>query len=229
MLADIKQMVYEANMMLPAHGLVLFTWGNVSAKDPRSGYVVIKPSGVSYDRLTVEDMIVVDMDGKVLEGRYRPSSDTLTHLELYKRYPEIGGIVHTHSTYATSWAQAGMAIPCFGTTHADYFYGEIPCTRGLHEEEMKEYEKSTGTVIIEVLEKREILSIPGVICKNHGAFSWGKDAFEAVHNAVVLEEVAKMAALTKCINPLAGPAPQRIQDKHYFRKHGENAYYGQDK
>ncbi len=228
MLAEIVKEVYEANMMLPAHGLVLFTWGNVSAKDPGSGYIIIKPSGVSYDRMAKEDMVVVDMDGRVIEGRYRPSSDTLTHLELYKRYPEIGGIVHTHSTYATSWAQAGMAIPCYGTTHADYFYGEIPCTRGLHREEMKDYEKNTGTVIMEALENKEIMSVPGVVCKNHGAFSWGKDAFEAVHNAVVLEEVARMAALTRLINPQVVPAPQMIQDKHYFRKHGENAYYGQE-
>lgn len=227
MLAELKKEVYEANMLLPRHGLVLFIWGNVSARDAKSGYAVIKPSGVSYELLTAEDMVVVDMDGNVVEGRYRPSSDTLTHIELYKSYPEIGGIVHTHSTWATSWAQAGLAIPCYGTTHADYFYGEIPCTRGLLEEEMKEYEKSTGLVILETLQNREIMSMPGVICKNHGVFSWGKDAFEAVHNAVVLEEVARMAALTKLINPQAAPAPQLIQDKHYFRKHGDNAYYGQ--
>lgn len=227
MLAELKKEVYEANMMLPLHGLVVFTWGNVSARDTKSGYIVIKPSGVSYELMTIEDMVVVDMDGNVVEGKYRPSSDTLTHIELYKRYPEIGGIVHTHSTWATSWAQAGMAIPCYGTTHADYFYGEIPCTRGLQEEEIKEYEKSTGTVIIETLQNKEIMCMPGVVCKNHGVFSWGKDALEAVHNAVVVEEVAKMAALTKLINPKAVPAPQMIQDKHYFRKHGDNAYYGQ--
>ena len=228
MLEELKQKVYEANMDLPRYGLVTFTWGNVSAIDREKGLFVIKPSGVDYNLLKPEDMVVMDLNGNKVEGRYNPSSDTPTHLELYKAFPEIGGIVHTHSTYATSWAQAGRAIPCYGTTHADYMYGEIPCARVLTQEEIDAgYEKNTGTVIIETFEGKDPMAVPAVLCKNHGPFAWGKDAKEAVHNAVVLEEVAKMALFTEQLKPDVEPAPQRIQDKHYYRKHGANAYYGQ--
>jgi L-ribulose-5-phosphate 4-epimerase len=228
MLEDLKQQVYEANMELPKRGLVTYTWGNVSAIDRNTGYVVIKPSGVDYEVMKPEDMVVVDLMGNRVEGRYKPSSDTPTHLELYKKYPELGGIVHTHSSWATSWAQAGRAIPCYGTTHADYFYGEILCARNLTEEEISEaYEKNTGLVIIETLGEKSPLEAPGILCKNHGPFTWGKDAHEAVHNAVVLEEVAKMAYRTEQLNPKVLPADQALQDKHYYRKHGANAYYGQ--
>lgn len=228
MLEELKQKVYEANMDLPHYGLVTFTWGNVSAIDREKGLFVIKPSGVDYNLLKPEDMVVMDLNGNKVEGRYNPSSDTPTHLELYKAFPEIGGIVHTHSTYATSWAQAGRAIPCYGTTHADYMYGEIPCARVLTQEEIDAgYEKNTGTVIIETFEGKDPMAVPAVLCKNHGPFAWGKDAKEAVHNAVVLEEVAKMALFTEQLKPDVEPAPQRIQDKHYYRKHGANAYYGQ--
>ena len=227
MLEELKQKVYEANMDLPRYGLVTFTWGNVSAVDREKGLFVIKPSGVDYNLLKPEDMVVMDLNGNKVEGRYNPSSDTPTHLELYKAFPEIGGIVHTHSTYATSWAQAGRAIPCYGTTHADYMYGEIPCARVLTQEEIDAgYEKNTGTVIIETFEGKDPMAVPAVLCKNHGPFAWGKDAKEAVHNAVVLEEVAKMALFTEQLKPDVEPAPQRIQDKHYYRKHGANAYYG---
>ena len=227
MLEELKQKVYEANMDLPRYGLVTFTWGNVSAIDREKGLFVIKPSGVDYNLLKPEDMVVMDLNGNKVEGRYNPSSDTPTHLELYKAFPEIGGIVHTHSTYATSWAQAGRAIPCYGTTHADYMYGEIPCARVLTQEEIDAgYEKNTGTVIIETFEGKDPMAVPAVLCKNHGPFAWGKDAKEAVHNAVVLEEVAKMALFTEQLKPDVEPAPQRIQDKHYYRKHGANAYYG---
>ena len=231
MLEQLKREVYEANMELPRRGLITYTWGNVSGRDAETGYFVIKPSGVDYDKLTPEDMVVVDLDGKVIEGKYKPSSDTPTHIELYKRYPELGGIVHTHSPEATSWAQAGRSIPLYGTTHADYFYGPIPCARSLTKEEIEgEYEKNTGLVIIETFEENGINPVhtPGVLCCNHGPFTWGKDAAEAVHNAVVLEEVAKMAAKTELINPQVKPAPDTIRDKHFFRKHGENAYYGQN-
>ncbi|MCI9033511.1 MAG: L-ribulose-5-phosphate 4-epimerase [Lachnospiraceae bacterium] len=227
MLEELKKKVYEANMDLPKYGLVTFTWGNVSAIDRESGMFVIKPSGVDYDLLKPEDMVVMDLNGNKVEGKYNPSSDTATHLELYKAFPEIGGVVHTHSTYATSWAQSGRAIPCYGTTHADYMYGEIPCTRVLSQEEMDEgYEKNTGTVIIETFQGKDPMAVPAVLCKNHGPFAWGKDAKEAVHNAVVLEEVAKMALFTEQLKPDVESAPQRIQDKHYYRKHGANAYYG---
>ena len=219
MLEELKQKVYEANMDLPRYGLVTFTWGNVSAIDREKGLFVIKPSGVDYNLLKPEDMVVMDLNGNKVEGRYNPSSDTPTHLELYKAFPEIGGIVHTHSTYATSWAQAGRAIPCYGTTHADYMYGEIPCARVLTQEEIDAgYEKNTGTVIIETFEGKDPMAVPAVLCKNHGPFAWGKDAKEAVHNAVVLEEVAKMALFTEQLKPDVEPAPQRIQDKHYYRK-----------
>ena len=192
---------------------------------------VIKPSGVDYEKLSPEDMVVLDLEGNVVEGKYRPSSDTATHLELYKKYPEIGGVVHTHSPWATSWAQASREIPCYGTTHADYFYGTIPCARNLTKEEIDAgYEKNTGTVIIETFENLGInpMYTPGVLCANHGPFTWGKDAHEAVHNSVVLEEVAKMAAQAEVINPKLKLAPQEMQDKHFFRKHGANAYYGQN-
>lgn len=230
MLEELKQLVYEANLDLPRYGLVTFTWGNVSAIDRESGLLVIKPSGVEYGKLKPEDMVVVDLDGKKVEGRLNPSSDTPTHIELYKAFTQIGGIVHTHSTYATSWAQAGCDIPCYGTTHADYIYGEVPCVRCLNELEIEEaYEKNTGLLIVDEFTRRckDPVSVPAVLCKNHGPFSWGKDAKEAVHNAVVLEEVAKMAFLAETINPKIQPAPKELQDKHYFRKHGAHAYYGQ--
>ena len=230
MLEELKQVVYEANMELPKYGLVTFTWGNVSAIDREKGLVVIKPSGVDYDKLKPEDMVVVDLEGNKVEGKYNPSSDTPTHIELYKAFTDIGGIVHTHSSYATSWAQAGRDIPCYGTTHADYFYGSIPCVRCLTAEEIAEaYEKNTGILIVKEFMQRgkEPTAVPAVICKNHGPFAWGKDAKEAVHNAVVLEEVAKMAYRAETIEARIQPAPQELQDKHYFRKHGANAYYGQ--
>ncbi len=230
MLEELKKQVYEANMKLPKHGLVTFTWGNVSGIDRKSGLFVIKPSGVDYDALTPEDMVVMDLDGNRVEGNYKPSSDTATHLELYKAFPAIGGIVHTHSSYATSWAQAGRSIPCYGTTHADYIYGEVPCLRCLNKEEIEEaYEENTGHLIVSEFKRlnKDPMAVPAVLCKNHGPFAWGKNAMDAVHNAVVLEEVAKMAYRTEIINPKAVPAPSELQDKHYFRKHGANAYYGQ--
>ena len=230
MLVEFKKEVYEANMLLPKYVLVTFTWGNVSGIDRDTGYFVIKPSGVDYDKLRPEDMVVMDLEGNRIEGTLNPSSDTPTHLELYKKYPEIGGVVHTHSPEATSWAQAGRDIPLYGTTHADYFYGPIPCARSLTPEEIGgEYERNTGLVIIETFEQRGLnpMHTPGVLCTNHGPFTWGKDAAEAVHNAVVLEEVARMAIRTELLNPQVQPAPDSIRDKHFFRKHGENAYYGQ--
>ncbi len=231
MLEQLKEIVYQANMELPKRGLITYTWGNVSGIDRESGYLVIKPSGVDYESMKAEDMVVVDLMGNRIEGKYKPSSDTATHIELYKKYPDLGGIVHTHSTWATSWAQAGRSIPLYGTTHADYFYGPIPCARSLTEEEINgEYEKNTGLVIIETLSKDNMnpMSMPGILCTNHGPFTWGKDAFDAVHNAVVLEEVAKMACYSELINHSVKPAPQVIADKHYLRKHGANAYYGQN-
>ena len=228
MLEELKEYVYEQNMELPRRGMVTYTWGNVSAIDRKQGLVVIKPSGVPYDAMRPEDMVVVDLDGNRVEGKLNPSSDTPTHIELYRAFSEIGGIVHTHSTMATAWAQAGRALPCYGTTHADYFYGEIPCARNLTAQEIEEgYEKNTGSVIIETFAGINPIHVPGVLCKNHGPFAWGKDAAEAVHNAVVLEEVAKMNFYTELINPDAKPAPQCMQDKHFLRKHGPNAYYGQ--
>ncbi len=231
MLQELKRQVYEANMLLPKYGLVTFTWGNVSAIDRESGLFVIKPSGVEYESMKPEDMVVMDLNGNRVEGKLRPSSDTPTHLELYKAFPEIGGIVHTHSSYATSWAQAGRSIPCYGTTHADYIYGEVPCVRCLTKEEIDEaYETNTGKLIVSEFKrsKKEIMAVPAVLCKNHGPFTWGKDAKDAVHNAVVLEEVAKMAYRTESINSKVEPAPQELQDKHYYRKHGASAYYGQE-
>ena len=230
MLEDLKKSVCDANKELPRYGLVTFTWGNVSAIDRNSGLLVIKPSGVEYDRLTPEDMVVVDLEGRTVEGRYKPSSDTPTHVELYKAFPEIGGIVHTHSTYATGWAQAGRSIPCYGTTHADYIYGEVPCVRCLTADEIAEnYEENTGHLIVREFLRmcKDPVSVPAVLCKNHGPFTWGKDAEEAVHNAVVLEEVARMAYLAESVNHHIQPAPKELMDKHYYRKHGANAYYGQ--
>ena len=231
MLEELKKKVYEANILLPKYGLVTFTWGNVSAIDRESGYFVIKPSGVEYEDMGPEDMVIMDLDGNKVEGNLNPSSDTATHIEIYKGFKEVGGIVHTHSSYATSWAQAGRGIPCYGTTHADYFYGEIPCVRNLSKEEIEEaYEKNTGVLIVSEFErlKKDPVAVPAVLCKNHGVFAWGKDAHAAVHNAVVTEEVAKMAYRCELINSEVKEAPQELQDKHYFRKHGANAYYGQN-
>ena len=230
MLEELKQKVFEANMLLPKYGLVTFTWGNVSAIDRESGLFIIKPSGVDYETMTADDMVVMDLNGNKVEGHYKPSSDTPTHLEIYKAFKDVGGIVHTHSSYATSWAQAGRSIPCYGTTHADYMYGEIPCVRCLTPEEIEgAYEENTGHQIVDFFNamNKDPMAVPAVLCKNHGPFTWGKDAHEAVHNAVVLEEVAKMAYRAETINPRIQPAPQSLQDKHYFRKHGANAYYGQ--
>ena len=230
MLEELKNKVCDANILLPKYGLVTFTWGNVSAFDKESGYFVIKPSGVGYEDMKAEDMVVMDLEGNKIEGRLNPSSDTATHIEIYKAFKDVGGIVHTHSAYATSWAQAGRGIPCYGTTHADYFYGEIPCIRCLTKEEIESaYEKNTGLVLVAEFErmKKDPLAVPAALCQNHGVFAWGKDAHEAVHNAAVTEEVAKMAFRSELINPEIKAAPQVLQDKHYFRKHGENAYYGQ--
>ncbi len=230
MLEKLKQAVYEANMELPRRGMVTYTWGNVSGIDRESGLFVIKPSGVDYDKLTPDDLVVMNLKGEKVEGRLNPSSDTKTHVELYNAFPSIGGIVHTHSPYAVGWAQTGEDIPCYGTTHADYFYGPVPCARHLTPEELEEdYERNTGKVIIEEFTRRGIdpVAVPAVICHSHGPFTWGKDAAQAVYHAVVLEEVAKMAAYTRMINRDAAPAPQHILDKHYMRKHGPNAYYGQ--
>ena len=228
MLEQLKEKVLQANLELVNKGLVLFTWGNVSAIDRESGLVVIKPSGVEYANMKASDMVVVDLDGNVVDGDLNPSSDTPTHLELYKSFKEIGGVTHTHSTFATSWAQSGQGIPFYGTTHADYFYGEVPCTRDLTEEEVKsEYEKNTGKVIIERFEGLNPIEVPGVLVKSHGVFTFGKDASGSVFNAVVIEEVAKMAYITKTLNPNITPAKSYVLEKHYLRKHGKNAYYGQ--
>lgn len=225
---QLKQQVFDANMALPHYGLVTFTWGNVSAIDRERGWVVIKPSGVPYETMQAEDMVVVDLQGNIIEGRYRPSSDTPTHLELYRRYPHLGGIVHTHSTHATAWAQAGLSIPALGTTHADYFFGDIPCTRALTAAEVAgEYEHNTGKVIVETLGDTNPLHTPGIVVYQHGPFSWGKDAVDAVHNAVVMEEVAKMAWIACGINPRLRHIDGYLMDKHFSRKHGPNAYYGQ--
>ncbi len=235
MLEALKEKVCKANLELVEHGLVIFTWGNVSAIDRESGLVVIKPSGVSYDNMKPEDMVVVDLDGKVVEGHYKPSSDTPTHVVLYKAFPEIGGVVHTHSTYATAWAQAGRDIPNIGTTHADYFHEDIPCTRDMTKAEVfGEYEKETGNVIVERFKGMNPMDTPSVLVRNHGPFSWGTDCFNAVHNAVVLEQVAKMAFVA---NTLVLPTldlvthipsmNKHLIEKHYSRKHGPKAYYGQ--
>ncbi len=227
MLESLKKTVFQANLELVKHGLVIFTWGNVSAIDRDSNLVVIKPSGVSYDEMKPEHMVVVDLDGNIVEGSYKPSSDTATHVALYKAFPNIGGVVHTHSTYATSWAQAGLDIPNIGTTHSDYFSEAIPCTRDMTQNEVEgEYEKDTGTVIIESFRNINPDYVPGVLVKNHGPFSWGKNAADAVHNAVVMEQVAKMAYIAYGLNPNLTMNENLIK-KHFFRKHGPNAYYGQ--
>ncbi len=228
MLEDLKQSVLEANLELPKHGLVVYTWGNASAIDREKNLVVIKASGVKYEEMTTEHMVVLDLDGNVVEGNYRPSSDTPTHLELYKAFPGIGGIVHTHSTWATVFAQAKMGVPSYGTTHADYYYGEIPCTRLMTEEEINsDYEAETGKVIIETFKGKDPTQVPGVLVASHGPFTWGKDAADAVHNSVVLEEVAKMAYATRILNSEITPMQKVLLDKHFLRKHGKNAYYGQ--
>ncbi len=227
MLEKLKERVCRQNVLLRESGLVVLTWGNVSAFDRNTGLIIIKPSGVEYDKMTPDDMVVLRADGTILEGGKRPSSDTPTHLYLYNKYPFLGGIVHTHSTYATAFAQAGIPIPPLGTTHADAFYGEIPCTRALTEDEIKgEYEKSTGKVIAETLS--DPYSVPGVLVKSHGVFTMGNSPEKAVENAITLEETAKIAFLTKMLNPDAENIPQALLDKHYLRKHGKNAYYGQN-
>jgi len=227
MLEQLKQEVFQANLDLVKHGLVIFTWGNVSGIDREKGLFVIKPSGVDYSVMKASDMVVVDMDGNVVEGKLKPSSDMPTHLVLYNEFPEIGGVVHTHSTYSTAWAQSGKALPIIGTTHADYFANDIPCTRDMTEEEVfGEYEKETGTVIVETFARLKPMEIPGVLVKNHGPFSWGKDANNAVHNAVVMEEISKMATFAFMNNPELTMNPHLVK-KHYERKHGKNAYYGQ--
>ncbi|MBE6063463.1 MAG: L-ribulose-5-phosphate 4-epimerase [Clostridium butyricum] len=229
MLEELKKKVYEANMELQEKKLVIYTWGNVSEIDRKTGLVVIKPSGVEYDTMKPDDMVVVDLQGNLVEGNYKPSTDTPTHLVLYNKYPEIGGVVHTHSEWATTFAQAGMDIPAFGTTHADYFYGDIPCTRDLTDEEINgEYEKETGNVIVETIGDKDPLEVPGIVVKNHGPFAWGKDADSAVYNAVVLDKVAEMAYKTMMLNNRVKPVKQTLLDKHYLRKHGANAYYGQN-
>lgn len=225
---QLKQRVFEANMALPRHGLVTFTWGNVSAIDRERQCIFIKPSGVAYEQMSADDMVVADMNGAVIEGKYRPSSDTATHLALYKQYPELGGVVHTHSTHATAWAQAGFSIPALGTTHADYFFGDIPCTRALTAQEVQgEYELNTGKVIIETLGEGNPLHTPGIVVYQHGPFAWGKDVDDAVHNAVVMEEVARMAWIAHVINPALKPIDSYLMNKHFQRKHGAHAYYGQ--
>jgi L-ribulose-5-phosphate 4-epimerase len=229
MLKKLKQEVFEANMDLVKHGLVIFTWGNVSGIDRGKGLVVIKPSGVSYDVMKAEDMVVLDLDGNVVEGKLKPSSDTATHLALYKAFPNVGGIVHTHSTYATAWSQAGIDLPNIGTTHADYFKDDIPCTRDMTIEEIEnQYELETGNVIIERFRSANLNEdfTPAVLVNNHGPFSWGKDPHNAVHNAVVLEQVAKMASISFGVNPQLKMNSELIK-KHFFRKHGPDAYYGQ--
>jgi L-ribulose-5-phosphate 4-epimerase len=229
MLESLKKQVLDANLELVRKGLVVYTWGNVSGIDREQGLVVIKPSGVSYDKMTVEDMVVVDLDGKVISSNWKPSSDTPTHLVLYHKFPSIGGVVHTHSEWATSWAQAGLSIPALGTTHADYFFGPVPCTRKLSKKEVEtNYETETGNVIVETFNGIDPLAVPGVIINGHGPFTWGTDAHNAVHNAVVLEEVAKMAHHTLTLNNVKG-IDQYLFDKHYYRKHGPGAYYGQKK
>lgn len=229
MLENLKKTVWQANLLLPKHGLVTFTWGNVSGIDRETGLVVIKPSGVDYEGMTVEDMVVVDLQGNVVEGKWKPSSDTPTHLELYKAFPGIGGIVHTHSRWATTFAQAGREIPAMGTTQGDYFYGAIPCTRPMTDREIGgEYEKNTGLVIVETFDGVDAMTIPAVNVYSHGPFAWGKDPMDAVHNAVVMEEVAFMDWHAMILNPQQGAMQPSLLDKHYLRKHGKNAYYGQN-
>ena len=232
MLEELKEKVYLANMELPKRGLVTYTRGNVSGVDRERGLFVIKPSGVEYDELKPSDMVVMDLKGNKIEGDMNPSSDTKTHMVLYNAFPKVGGIVHTHSPYAVAWAQAGEDLPCYGTTHADYFYGSIPCARHLTQEELDEdYERNTGVTIVETFKERGLdpKAVPAVLCFSHGPFTWGKDPAQAVYHSVVLEECAKMGIFTRMVNPNAAPAPQRMQDKHYMRKHGPKAYYGQKK
>lgn len=226
---ELRERVYEANMALPAHGLVVLTWGNASELDCERGVFAIKPSGVAYEELTPASMVICDLEGNVVEGDLRPSSDMPTHAALYRSFEGVGGIVHTHSNWAVSWAQAGRSIPCYGTTHADYFFGEIPCVRALTKAEVDgDYELNTGKVIVEGFEHLDPLATPGVLVRNHGPFTWGKDAAEAVYHAVVLEEVAKIATRTEMVKMDVDPAPQYLLDRHFLRKHGPNAYYGQD-
>ncbi|HEY5560399.1 MAG TPA: L-ribulose-5-phosphate 4-epimerase [Clostridiaceae bacterium] len=228
MLKKLKQSVLEANLELPKKGLITYTWGNVSGIDREKNLVVIKPSGVPYEELKLENLVVVDLDGNIVEGSLNPSSDTPTHLAIYKEFKEVGGIVHTHSRWATIWAQSGKGIPALGTTHADYFYGEIPCTRKMTPEEIKgEYEKETGNIILDTFKDINPIYVPGVLVNNHGPFTWGKDAFEAVHNAVVLEQISMMAYYTCSLTPGIKPIDQVLLDKHFLRKHGANSYYGQ--
>lgn len=228
MLKELKERVLEANLELQRRNLVIYTWGNVSGIDREKGLVVIKPSGVAYEELTADKMVVLDLEGNKVEGDLNPSSDTATHLELYRNFPEIGGVVHTHSVFATAWAQSGQNIPCYGTTHADYFYGEIPCTRMMTREEVEQdYELNTGKVIVETFKNRDYNYTPGVLVSGHGPFTWGTDPANAVHNSVVLEELARMALYTIQINPLVGGIPDYILNKHFYRKHGKDAYYGQ--
>lgn len=228
MLEELKELVCAANLLLPKYELVTFTWGNVSGIDRKSGLMVIKPSGVSYSGMRPEDMVVTDLEGKVVEGKWKPSSDTATHIELYKAFPDCGGIVHTHSRWATTFAQAGRGIPAMGTTHADYFYGEIPCTRPMTDEEIRgEYEKETGKVIVETFAGLDPAAVPGVLVCSHGPFAWGTDPMNAVHNAVVMEEIAFMDWHAMVLDPSRGPMQQALLDRHYLRKHGKNAYYGQ--
>lgn len=230
MLEKLKEEVYKANLLLPEYKLITFTWGNVSGIDRESNLIVIKPSGVEYDNMKVEDMVVCDLYGNVVEGHYKPSSDLMTHIEFYKNFKNIGGVVHTHSRNATAWAQAGKDIPAYGTTHADYFYGEIPCTRQMSKEEISSnYELNTGKVIVETFNSRGIdpNQMPGVLVYSHGPFTWGKDPYEAVHNSVVLEELSNMALSTKLINNDINDMQNELLDKHFLRKHGPGAYYGQ--
>ncbi|NLZ81387.1 MAG: L-ribulose-5-phosphate 4-epimerase [Clostridiales bacterium] len=228
MLEQLKKEVFNANMELQEKGMVIYTWGNVSGIDREKGLVVIKPSGVSYEEMKESDMVVVDMEGNVVEGKYKPSSDTATHLVLYKNYKDIGGVVHTHSTWAVTFAQAGLDIPAFGTTHADYFFGDIPCTRDLTKQEIEEsYELNTGNVIVETIGEKNPMEIPAIVVKNHGPFAWGKTPAAAVYNGVVLDKVAEMSYKTMTLNPSVERVPQHLLDKHYYRKHGANAYYGQ--
>ena len=230
MLEQLKEEVFQANLELPKQGLIKYTWGNVSAIDRESGLFVIKPSGVGYEEMTADDMVVCDLEGRVVEGKLNPSSDTATHAVLYQKFPGIGGVVHTHSTWATIWAQAGQSVPAMGTTHADTFYGTVPCARFLTEEEIdRGYEHETGNVIVETFEEKGInpMEVPGVLLHGHAPFTWGKNAADAVMNAVVLDEVCKMNYYARQLNPFAEELPQAILDKHYLRKHGKNAYYGQ--
>lgn len=226
MLEELKKEVLEANLQLVKNNLVLYTWGNASQRDSKTGYIAIKPSGVEYDVMTIDDIVIVDINCNIIEGRLKPSSDTPTHIEIYKKHQDVNGIVHTHSTFATAFAQAGKEIPCYGSTHADYFYGSIPTTESLTLEDMKEYEKNTGVVINKVFEKRNILDTPGCLVKNHGVFTFGKDAKDAVYNATILEQVAKLAYLSEQLG-LKEPVSDYLVEKHYKRKHGKDAYYGQ--